>query len=129
MGQQQLLLVVVGIIIIGTAISVGLTQFNSIAEDANRDAIVNDISHIVGDASSYFVRPAAMGGGSGSFTGYHLPYRLSETGNATYEAEGNGNQLIVIGTSVINHKVIVTLTLMRSENGWDYIWLWEHEGS
>jgi hypothetical protein len=128
MGQQQLLLIILGIIIVATAIAVGLQQFMIGSETANREAIVNDIANIVGNAQSYYSRPNQMGGGSGSFSGYSLPIRLNKTGNASYDAEGNGSQLIVEGTSMIHNRVIVMLTLTRSDDGWDYNWFWEHEG-
>ena len=128
MGQQQILLIILGVIIVGVAVAVGLQQFVTGSETANREAIVNDISGIVGDAQAYYSRPSPMGGGNGSFTGYSIPIRLNETANASYEAEGDGNSLVVEGTSVIHNRVIVTLTLTRSEGGWDYTWLWEHEG-
>lgn len=128
MGQQQLLLIIVGVIIVGTAIAVALNQFIIGAESANREAIVNDISSIVGDAQGYFTRPTAIGGGNGSFTGYSLPDRLKETGNAIYDADGNDYKLIVEGRSTVHNRVIVKLTLTRSTDNWNYEWLWEHEG-
>jgi hypothetical protein len=128
MGQQQLLLIIVGVIIVGAAIAVGIHQFTIGAESANREAIVNDIASIVGNAQGYMSRPSLMGGGNGSFSGYTLPFRLSETGNATYTADGNDNILIVEGASLIHRQVVVTLILTKLDNNWDYEWLWEHEG-
>jgi hypothetical protein len=128
MGQQQILLIILGVIVVAVAIAVGLQQFVIGSETANREAIVNDISGIVGDAQAYYSRPLPMGGGNGSFTGYTTPARLNETSNATYQIEGNGNMLVIEGTSVVHNKVIVTLTLIKSDSGWDYTWMWAHEG-
>jgi hypothetical protein len=128
MGQQQILLIVLGVIMVGVALSVGLQQFIVGSESLNRDAIVNDIISIVGDAQTYYTRPNSFGGGNSSFTGYTIPTRLSETGNGKYEATGNENELIIDGISQIHNRVMVKLTLSRTESDWDYHWLWEHEG-
>ena len=128
MGQQQLLLIIVGVIIVATAIAVGVQLFSVGAKTANREAIVNDISSIVGHAQGYYTRPSTMGGGNGSFEGYNLPARLSETGNASYEAEGSDDGLVIEGTSVIDGRIVVTLILTHSSDSWQYNWLWEHEG-
>lgn len=128
MGQQQLLLIILGVIIVATAIAVGLWLFQTGAETATRDAIINDITHIVGNAFVYYSRPLEMGGGSGSFSGYALPPSLNQTGNGQYDVNGDGDILVVEGTSLMHEHVVVELTLSRDENGWDYTWDWKHEG-
>ena len=128
MGQQQILLVILGVIIVAVSIALGLQLFGIGSETANREAIANDIANIVGDAQAYYSRPSPMGGGEGSFAGYILPDRLDETPNASYEAEVSDRTLVVEGTSMIHGRVIVKLTLTRIEGSWEYNWQWEHEG-
>ena len=41
MGQQQLLLIVLGVIVVGIAVVVGINLFNASAEEANKDGIVS----------------------------------------------------------------------------------------
>ena len=43
MGQQQLLLIILGVIVVGIAVAVGITMFSDSAVNANRDAMVNDL--------------------------------------------------------------------------------------
>ncbi|NIS38712.1 hypothetical protein GWN26_11755, partial [Candidatus Saccharibacteria bacterium] len=43
MGQQQLLLIVLSVIIVGVAIAVGVNMFQSSAVDANRQAMITDL--------------------------------------------------------------------------------------
>ena len=43
MGQQQLLLIILGVIIVGIAVAVGITMFQDNAISANRDAVTNDL--------------------------------------------------------------------------------------
>ena len=46
MGQQQLLLIILGVIIVGIAIAVGISMFSSGSVQANRDGIVNDLNNL-----------------------------------------------------------------------------------
>jgi len=69
MGQQQLLLIILGVIIVGIAIGVGITMFNDNSVSANRDAMSIDMMHLAAKARHYYGRPSSMGGGSHSFLG------------------------------------------------------------
>lgn len=80
MGQQQLLLIVLGVIIVGIAIAVGITMFSTSAVTANRDAVVNDLNNLASRAQQYWRKPAEMGGGNRSFLDFALDAR--DTGNA-----------------------------------------------
>ena len=42
MGQQQLLLIVLGVIIVGIAVVVGINLFNANAEESAKDTIVSE---------------------------------------------------------------------------------------
>lgn len=88
MGQQQLLLIVLGVIIVGIAVVVGLTMFQTSAVDANRSAVIADLTNLSAKASQYYKKPAALGGGAQDFNGFSL---------ATAE-QSNGNGLYRIGT-------------------------------
>lgn len=67
MGQQQLLLIILGVIIVGIAVAVGITMFTAGARDANRDQVVNDLVNLAARAQQFYRRPVAMGGGQQSF--------------------------------------------------------------
>ncbi len=67
MGQQQLLLLVLAVIIGGIAIVGGITMFKSQAASANLDAVVNDLMNLGSRAQQYYVRPESMAGGGGDF--------------------------------------------------------------
>ena len=69
MGQQQLLLIVLGTIIVGVAVIVGINMFTTGAVNAERDALLQDINNIASSAASYWRKPAALGGGARDFTG------------------------------------------------------------
>jgi hypothetical protein len=67
MGQQQLLLIVLSVIIVGIAVIVGINMFNDQAASSNLDAITADLVNLASRAQQHFRRPTAMGGGGGSF--------------------------------------------------------------
>jgi len=69
MGQQQLLLLVLGIVIVGLAVVVGIQAFGENQKKANSDALVNDVVRIASDAQAWNLKPTAFGGGAGSFLG------------------------------------------------------------
>jgi len=55
MGQQQLLLIVVGVIIVGIAILVGaLPAFVNGMETANKDAVTQDVLKLASAAQGYY---------------------------------------------------------------------------
>jgi hypothetical protein len=67
MGQQQLLLIILGVIVVGIAVAVGITMFQDNAVSANRDAVTNDLVNLAARGQQHFRRPAALGGGQGAF--------------------------------------------------------------
>ena len=62
MGQQQLLLIILGVIVVGIAVAVGITMFQDNAISANRDAVTNDLVNLAARAQQYYRRPTALGG-------------------------------------------------------------------
>jgi len=64
MGQQQLLLLVLGIVIVGLAVVVGIQAFSENQKKANADALVNDAIRISSDAQAWKLKPSAFGGGA-----------------------------------------------------------------
>ncbi len=84
MGQQQLLLIVLGVIIVGIAIAVGISMFKSNAQSSNRDAIVNDLNNLAAQAQQYYRKPQSMGGGQQAFNGFGLAAADTGNGNGSY---------------------------------------------
>ena len=68
MGQQQLLLLVLGIVIVGLAVVVGIQAFSENQTKANADAMINDGVRIASDAQAWALKPSQFGGGAGQFT-------------------------------------------------------------
>ena len=64
MGQQQLLLLVLGIVIVGIAVVAGITAFSEGKQKADRDAASADAMRIVSDIQAWKLKPTAFGGGA-----------------------------------------------------------------
>ena len=67
MGQQQLLLIVLGVIIVGIAVVVGINLFNANAEESTKDTLVSEGTNLGAMAQQYFKKPVALGGGGNDF--------------------------------------------------------------
>ena len=72
MGQQQLLLIVLGVIIVGIAVVVGINLFGEQAAAANFDAVMNDMQRIAATSQQWYLKPIALGGGGRTFTGLNF---------------------------------------------------------
>ena len=84
MGQQQLLLIVLGVIVVGIAVVVGINLFNANAVSSNRDGVVSDLNNLGAMAQQFYKKPTSMGGGGNTFTGWTLPAELDTTANGNY---------------------------------------------
>lgn len=97
MGQQQLLLIVLGVIIVGIAIAVGISMFKSSAVDANRSAVAGDLANLASKAQRYYRTPVELGGGGQSFNNFALSSLDTGNANGSYRVEIlSGGQAVVI---------------------------------
>jgi len=72
MGQTQILMIVLAVIIVGIAVAAGIQMFGKSAVTANRDAVVGDCNSIAASAMQFYKKPTEMGGGNRTFTGLTL---------------------------------------------------------
>lgn len=111
MGQQQLLLLVLGIVIVGLAVVVGIQAFGENQKKANADAMTNDAIRIASDAQAWNLKPAAFGGGNGDWhrgtattgalvsltdLGYEVTSGVYSNLNADYTISASGTTGILI---------------------------------
>ena len=119
MGQQQLLLLVLGIVIVGLAVVVGIQAFSENQKQANADQMVNDAIRIASDAQAWKLKPSAFGGGASAtnWTGLdfgQMGYTVGDQGlhpgtaaeadqyenlNAVYDLAASGADLTITGNS------------------------------
>ncbi|HTR80078.1 MAG TPA: hypothetical protein VMM58_00515 [Bacteroidota bacterium] len=69
MGQQQLLLIILAMIIVGVAAVLAITLFQDNAVDHDRKMIIADLTILSQKATHYRSRPTTLGGGGNSFVG------------------------------------------------------------
>lgn len=98
MGQQQLLLVILGTIIVGIAITVGLTMFKANAVESSRTAMINDLGYYAMRARQMYYKPKNLGGMNRDFRGITLNMltTLSENENGRYYIESSSKDSIVL---------------------------------
>jgi len=111
MGQQQLLLIVLGVIIVGIAVVVGINLFNANAEESAKDGVVSDCTNLGAMAQQFYKKPLSMGGGGNSFAGFVVPTNLVTTANGTYAATPNGAvDCTIVGTPTAGQGYTWTVT-------------------
>jgi hypothetical protein len=116
MGQQQLLLIVLGVIIVGIAVLLGIVLFQQNAIEQKRDLLINEGLTVANNAREYFHKPKPFGGGGFSFDGWTIPSQMETSANGEFTATvgtenveiiGTGNELIS-GSDYIEVKFIIT---------------------
>ncbi len=130
MGQQQLLLIILGVIIVGVAIAVGITMFRDNAVSSNKDAIANDLMHLAAKAKHFYKRPTSMGGGGHSFAGLTADAAgmlilvrpaFSDNSNAVYSiktaGDANSVEFRAVGKSPLDNGTYPIMDCLVSQAG------------
>jgi len=120
MGQQQLLLIVLGVIVVGIAVVVGINLFNANAEESAKDGIVSDCTNLGAMAQQHYKKPGSMGGGANTFDGsgtngvsWAIPTSLVNTANGGYAAVVGAQLVTITGTPLASNQYtwLVTTTV------------------
>ena len=70
MGQQQLLLLVLGIVLVGLAVVGGISAFQENQRKGRRDIATAAALRYVSDMLAWREKPVALGGGGGTLIGF-----------------------------------------------------------
>ncbi len=102
MGQQQLLLLVLGIVIVGIAVVAGITAFTEGKDKADRDAASSDAMRLVSNLQAWKLKPVSSGGGASAsgFTGASLSAIGVTVTNGNYVTP-NGCYTLTAGTNAV----------------------------
>lgn len=124
MGQQQLLLIVLGVIIVGIAVVAGILIFKQQSIDNKRDIVTNEAHNIATLAIQYYKKAKLYGGGQYNYSGWDVPDDLKNTHNGSYAATvtppdkveiiGIGNE-VVSGSDSIKVKVTIIGTDIQTQ--------------
>ena len=99
MGQQQLLLIVLGLVVIAIAVVVGISLFRAHAISSKRDILINETIDMAAQAIGYYKREKGFGGGGKSFIDWQIPPQLQNTINGSYVIEAiNKDEVVIIAT-------------------------------
>lgn len=112
MGQQQLLLYILGAIMVGITIVVAITIFGSASVGSNKDSIVNDLNNLAADALRYRSLPGTLGGGGRSYVGYVVPRKLETNENASYAPTtpvSTADVISFVATSSVGYGTITAI--------------------
>ena len=123
MGQSQLLIIAVSVLVIGIAILVGTGAFQSEDLEASKKAIINDMNYIASNARRYYARPASMAGGNNQYTGYVIPLRFKKNNNGVYSATAiNPKVLQITGRWSRDTTASITAQIdaFGKASGWAY---------
>lgn len=113
MGQQQLLLLILGVIVVAIAVAVGISQFGAHSEQANKDGVIAGLVNVSANAYQYRMKPVNLGGGGNSYGGYAIPSKMLSDDNADYTISGSptASLVVFVGTSRMNGAWSVTCTV------------------
>jgi len=126
MGTQQILLIVLSVIIVGVAIAVGISMFNSQAYNANKTAIASDAQAYAAQVLQYWKTPESQGGAGGvaanmttdlvtAYLGLTSPNNTNENGTYTVTAaDGVTVEITGVGKANrnnMNPQIVTTITL------------------
>ena len=122
MGQQQLLLILVGVIAVIFAIVIGISLFTVEASETNRDELVSTLNSLGNMAQEYYLTPTTLGGGSRKFKNWKIPkaYMKFEGGKFKVKSNNKGQEVTITATGTAKgrnnkKKVKVEATVMPTK--------------
>ena len=121
MGQQQLLLIILGLIVIAIAVALGISLFRAHAISSKRDILTNETIDMAAQAISYYKRTQEFGGGGKSFIGWQIPTQVQNTINGSYIIGDVFNDHIVLiatGTEVVTGDDSIQVKTTVYPNGY-----------
>jgi hypothetical protein len=120
-GQQQLLLLVLGMIIVGITVVFAMTLFRKNAVDSKRDLLINECGNLAMDAMKFYKKPSDLGGGGNSFFGWQIPDILLTTATGYYySASIFKDSILIVGTGneVVNGNDSVKVQISVYQNNY-----------
>ena len=128
MGQQQLLLLVLGIVIVGIAIVVGINAYSENNIKTNWDALLQDALRVASDAQAWKGKPELFGGSpdatkataadysavtSLTVLGYPAEPYVSLNGSITVAGAAGGLTITADNIAPLGNQVVLLVTGIR----------------
>ncbi|MFZ4621684.1 MAG: hypothetical protein ACOYNS_14080 [Bacteroidota bacterium] len=119
MGQQQLLLLILGVIIVAIAVSVGISMARDYYDESIGDEIRQELLLEAQNARTFASKPKTLGGGGGAFTGYTLPSSMIKNEEIKYRTTVTPHMLLIIGqTQNVGVSIILSNLGGKFMLGW-----------
>lgn len=122
MGQQQILLIVLSVILVGIAVAIAINVFQGASDQAELDTVANQLQNAALQAWTYWKKPASMGGADKSNAttvankDQWLPDFTNVTGAVTVTAAAaNSGNICTIAVETETTSKVGTITV--SEEG------------
>jgi hypothetical protein len=119
MGQQQILLIVLSVILVGIAVAIGIKMFKDNARSQTEQAIAQRLQSLGGEAIKLFKTPTSQLGKGGSYTGTVIT-DLMETpaeDNAVYSITSATDSVLVIKATPTDLPSYYDITITGSTLG------------
>lgn len=102
MGQQQLVFILLGVVVVSISIAAGINIYNANLVERNREQLVSHLYEIINLAKVYFEKPTSQGGGGKTFTRFNrtVPSNLLNTSFGTFVVNVNAQRVRVRGDGV-----------------------------
>ena len=106
MGQQQLLLIVLGLIVVGIAVGIGINMFSAAETEANREQLVAALTSLGIMAQEYYNTPVMFGGGNRKFKNWKIPksYKKFEGGKFKVKFNKKEQEVTITATGTANGR-------------------------
>jgi len=106
MGQQQLLLILLGTIIVIAAIGLSLAEWVEAPAEANRNQLISDLTTLSNNAQVFYKKPKEIGGGNHRYEGWELPvyYENYEYGTFKVKMNKGANQIKITAIGIEKGK-------------------------
>ena len=120
MGQQQLFLIVLVMILIGIATIIAIEVYEDVQNQSNREAVVIEMMGAVPNAQAYYKKPGPLGGGNSSFQDVSIRDIVLQdsTENGTYEISDRGSNSFLLVGNPLYSEVTVRLRIYGNSIQW-----------
>ena len=100
MGQQNLLIIVVGIVVVAIAITVAIAMFRGNSIETARNNLIVDLGFYAQKAREFYWKPRTQGGGDRSFLNVridNLAYSTENDNGRYYVESSSQSELVLVG--------------------------------
>jgi len=126
MGNQQIILLVLGTIVVAIAVTIGIMQFREYYTDSVADEIATVLLEQAQEAKIYFLKPRTLGGGNKSFVGFTLPRGIGKNTGVQYTSGGWRSYSIML-TATAREGECTAMLQTRDSTNFTIAWQWSGE--